>query len=91
MFILKLKQKYKLAQTTIDGILGDVEQMTETVVTKLQQRLSAIMSNAGLSSTEIPGYWEAFNDPDIVRPFNGLNTEYLQEKFFRDCMELVVS
>ena len=91
MYVLKLKQKYKLAQTTIDGILGDTEDMTERVVSRLQQRLSTTLSKAGVNDTEIPGYLEAFEDPDIVRPFNGLNTEYLQEKYFRDYMKLVVS
>ena len=91
MYILKLKQKYKLAQTAVDGILGDTELMTQRVVSRLQQRLSTTLSKAGLSATEIPGYLEAFEDPDIVRPFNGLDTEYLQEKYFRDHMGLVVS
>ena len=91
MYILKLKQKYKLSQTAIDGILGDTELMTQRVVSRLQQRLSTTLSKAGLSATEIPGYLDAFDDSDIVRPFNGLGTEYLQEKYFRDHMGLMVS
>ena len=90
MYVLKLKQKYKLAQTTVDGILADTEQMTERVVTRLQQRLVAVLDKAGLSGTDIPGFLESFEDPD-VRLFNGLSTQYLQEKYFRDHMGLVVS
>ena len=53
MYILKLKQKYKLSQTAIDSILGDTELMTQRVVSRLQQRLSTTLSRAGLSATEI--------------------------------------
>ena len=91
LYILKLKQKYKLAQTTVDGVLGDTEQMMARVISQLQQRLSTTLNKAGLIATDIPGFLETFEDPGIVSLFSGLNTEYLQEKYFRDHMGLVVS
>ena len=91
MYVLKLKQQYKLAQTTVDGILGDTEQMTERVVTQLQQCLLTVLSKAELSGTDILGCLETFEDSDVFRLFNGLNTQYLQEKYFQNHMGLVVS
>ena len=91
MYILKLKEKYKLAQTTVDYILGDTEEIAGRLVTRLQQRLVTTLSEAGVNAMEIPGFLEAFEGPEVLRPFNGLNTEYLQDKYFRENMGLVVS
>ena len=91
MYILKLKEKYKLAQTTVDGILSDTEEIAGRIVSRLQQRVLAILNEAGVDPKEIPGFLEVFEGPEILRPFNGLNTEYLQDKYFRENMGLVVS
>ena len=91
MYILKLKEKYKLAQTTVDGILSDTEEIAGRIVSRLQQRVLAILDEAEVDPKEIPGFLEVFEGPEILRPFNGLNTEYLQDKYFRENMGLVVS
>ena len=91
MYILKLKEKYKLAQTTVDGILSDTEQIAWRIVSQLQQRVVTILNEAGVDPKKIPGFLEVFEGPEILRPFNGLNTEYLQHKYFRENMGLVVS
>ena len=90
MYILKLKEKYKLSQTTVDSILSDTEEVAQRVVSRLQQRLLTTMSEAGVNATDIPGYVEAFNAPDIIRPFNDISSEYLQDKYFLKNMGLVV-
>ena len=91
MYILKLKEKYKLAQTTVDSILGDTEEIAGRLVSRLQQRLLTTLSEAGVNALEIPGFLETFDDPEVLRPFSGLNTEYLQDKYFLENMGLVVS
>lgn len=91
MYVLKLKEKYKLAQTTVDAILGDTEEIAARLVSRLQQRLLTTLNEANVNASEIPGFLDAFEGPDIIKPFNGLNTEYLQDKYFREHMGLVVS
>ena len=91
MYILKLKEKYKLAQTTVDYILGDTEEIAGRLVSRLQHRLITTLSEAGVNALEIPGFREVFEGPEVLRPFSGLNIEYLQDKYFRENMGLVVS
>ena len=93
MNILKLREWYKLAQTTVDGILSDTEEIAGRIVSQLQQHVVTILNEAGVHPKEIPGlgFLEVFEGPEILRPFNGLNTEYLQDKYFRKNMGLVLS
>jgi len=87
MYILKLKEKYKLTQTTVDGILSDSEEIAGRIVSQLQQRVLTILNEAGVHPKEVPGVFEVFEGPEILRSFNGLNTEYLQDKYFRENMD----
>lgn len=68
MYILKLKEKYKLAQTTVDDILGDTEEIAERVVSRLQQNLMGILSGEGINAEDIPGFLQAFDNPAILKP-----------------------
>lgn len=85
--ILKLKEKYKLAQTTVDDIISDTREITSSVILKLQQKATPLLSQYGVSPDEIS---ELFTDQDLV-PFGALQTRYLQEQYFRAELGLVVS
>ena len=95
MYILKLKEKYKLAQTTVDNIIDDTEGFSARevarVVSLLRQQVTAVLSKEGLFPEEICGFAEVFENPDILKPpFSGLHTQYFQEKYFRENLGLVV-
>ena len=91
MYVLKLKEKYKLAQTTVNDILDDTGEFTARVVAQLRHHLTAELSKEGFFCEESLGFAKAFQNPDLLKPFNGLHTQYLQEKYFRENLGLVVS
>ena len=91
MFVLKLKEKHKLAQTTVDDILADTEELLGRAIERLKQRVSTLLNEAGVDPKEVPNFMEAFGDSEITQTFNGLKTEHLQTKFYRENMGLVVS
>jgi len=90
MFILKLKEKHQIAQTTVDEILQDTEQVTGKMVHRLHQQLTTVLTEAGVNADDVPGLAELFEDPEILHPFDGLHTEYRQNKFYSEKMGLVV-
>lgn len=86
--MLKLKEQYKLAQTTVDSILCDTEEITARVVARLRDRVTDLLSKRpNASSLEIAG---VFEEPTLT-PFRELKTEFLQEKYFWESLGLVVS
>ena len=90
MFVLKLKEKHKLAQTTVDDILADTEELLGRAIERLKQRVSTLLNEAGVDPKEVPNFLETFGDSEITQTFSGLNTEHLQTKFYRENMGLVV-
>ena len=91
MFILNLKEKHKLAQTTVDDILGDTEELVGRAIERLKKRVASSLTEAGVNPEEVPNLLSAFDDSDITQTFSGLKTEHLQTKFYRENMGLVVS
>ena len=86
--VLKLKELYKLAQSTVDNIIGDVEEITANIVSRLQESVTDLLTNhPDATAHDIA---ELFEDPSLT-PFRGLKTEFRQDKFFRESLGLVVS
>lgn len=87
--VLKLKEQYKLAQTTVDSILCDTEEITARVVARLRNRVPTdlLSKRPNASSLKIAG---VFEEPTLT-PFRELKTEFLQEKYFWESLGLVVS
>lgn len=86
--MLKLKEQYKLAQTMVDSILCDTEEITARVVARLRDRVTDLLSkHPNASSLEIAG---VFEEPTLT-PFRELKTEFLQEKYFWESLGLVVT
>ena len=89
-FILKLKEKHQIAQSTVDEILDDTKELTSRIVHRLQQSMATTLTEAGVNIDGIPGFTETFEDREILHPFDGLHTEYWQSKFYKEKMGLVV-
>ena len=85
-FLLKTREEHKVTQTTINKVVGDIKSLwshaLETVKQKVQQRLS------GSSDSLVENVMECFDDST---PFDGLETEYLQHKYYKEHFHFVVS
>ena len=83
-FVLKLKEKHKLARATVDDILADTEELIWRAIERFKQRVTTSLNDAGVNPKEVPNFPEAFDDSEITHTFSGLKTEHLQIKFYRD-------
>lgn len=76
LFLLTLKEKYKLTQTALNFAVGQVQYMVNFALEDCLQLASTQELPGGLS----------FN----IDPFEDLKTEYMQTKFFKENFGLVV-
>lgn len=89
LFLLKLKEYRQLSQVAIDDIVQEWEGLFSHTVQQLNARVRERLANAGVDVDSVEGLQEVFHD--LPSPFEGLNTQHLQEKYYRDSLGLVVS
>ena len=85
LFILKLRELHKVSQAAVSDIISDVSLMIECQTTKIRKKAFAAMDS---EASDHESFKKAF---EIDNPFKHLSTEYLQTKYFREHMGLVVS
>lgn len=85
MFLLTLKEKHKLTQVSINYALGHVKQMTSRVVDDVHCKVRQHLLNT--TNIQIPDLSSCFTD---INPFEGLETEHMQSKFYKDHFNLIV-
>ena len=86
LHILKFKERYKLSQTTVDDIIGDVGEITAGIVSKLHKRVTDLLAEKQID-VEID---DVFTDENLT-PFRDLKTEHRQNQYFLNHLGLVVS
>lgn len=87
LFLLKLKEHRRLSQVAID----DVVEGTNALFYRLCDHLRAKVKAELDKSEQVQG-WQLDNlFDDVVKPFNGIETCYLQEKYYQNALGLIVS
>ncbi len=81
LLLLTLKEKYKVTQTAIDFTVGQLKEIIEYMFDDVKM---AVEKTLEVDRTVIEECFDA-------NPFQGLDTEYLQAKFYRKHFSLVVS
>lgn len=76
LFLLKLKEH--VTQVTIDDVVDGYKNLFCTTVECFKARVRGKLAEKGHVSTIRDDAFE-----DIIFPFNGIETNYLQEKYFR--------
>ena len=91
-WILKVKEGHKLPQSTMNSILNDLTEFNRLLLQDLHSVVIQKIRSAGLDPDTVPGLSEVF-DPNSLygKPFQGLETQYLQQKYFRENFSMVVS
>lgn len=90
LYLLTLKEKYKLTQTAIDFTVGQLKVTVDNIVDDLHQAVDReIMNTPGLSDDDKSRISSVFHN--VKNPFSGLETQYLQSKYFEENFALVVS
>lgn len=92
LWILKLKESHKLAQTCVDSVLQDVTELCTVTISELGESVKSVMNSAGLQFENIPGLQELFApSSDFCQPFSGLSTYHHQLTFYKEHLKFVVS
>ena len=91
LFILKLKEVRKVSQTAIDGLVCDFTLIIQQIISQLQNDVSICLQDNGLNFSNINGLLEVFSDPFKLNPFTQLESKFLQEKFYKEHLDLLVS
>lgn len=89
LFLLKLKEQRRISQVAIDDVVGGCKSLFSQTVVRVQAGVKAKLAESGIDPSSIHGLDTVFED--VTNPFDGLETNHLQEKFFRDTFGLVVS
>ena len=80
LLLLSLKEKYRLTQTAVDFTVGQVK---ELLVHALEEVKSSVQMHVGEIDVDIDECFE-------FDPFEGLSSEFLHRKFYRENFNLVV-
>lgn len=88
IFVLKMKEKHHLTQIAINDIVEGSRSLFQKSVKMLKAGVEEKLCNAGVETNSVEGLQEQFLE--LTDPYNGLETEYFQEKYFRDELGLIV-
>lgn len=83
LYLLTLKEKYKLTQTAVDFVVGQTKDTIQNIIDRLHQSVREQIS--GEDQSNLDSIFESASNP-----FSGLETQYLQSKYFEKNLGLVV-
>lgn len=89
LLLLTLKEKHRLTQTSVDFAVHQIQSMIkytlEDAKESIEQKLQLHFTQLGV---QLPDISDCFANID---PFSGLESEYMQTKFYKENFNLVVS
>ena len=91
LFLLKLKEERRLSQLAVNGLIGDISTLLEEEISSLKKDVIKCMHEEHASTELISKIHKQFSDKITAPPFEGLQTAYLQKKYFTENFHLVVS
>ena len=92
LFILKTKEENQLSQQTIDAILANTEDVVESSVQCLKDKVRKCLAKNNIEIKAVDGLGDILEEPCIFsRAKEPLANEYLQVKYFLENFDLVVS
>jgi len=91
LFILKTKEENQLSQQAMDAILGNTEDVVESSLQCLKDKIRTCLANNDICIGDVHGLSEVLSEPSIFsRAKEPLGNEYLQAKYFMQNFHLVV-
>ena len=92
LFLLKTKEEGRVSQATVDGLVSDLTNFIQIRLNEVQREVRCIIQRG---SVQVPNdvataIERSFNKEEISRPFAGLESEYLQKKYFKEELNMVV-
>lgn len=90
-WILKIQEKFKLPQLVVELILQDVTDFFDDLLDSLFSEVKLVLSSAGIDDSVIVNVSKLFGSNSAYgKPFAGLETQYLQLKYYKKEFGFVV-
>lgn len=91
LFILKMKEIYKMSQSSIDSITTDFTELLQSHLHNYKLKVKRLLLSTGIEVDKYPQITEFLHQEELTDPFISLQTKFLQEKYFRENLALLVS
>lgn len=89
LFLLKAKEIYKISQSNLESLIGDILTIVDLTVNHLEDKVRLELDSIGIGmNNELR---QVFHSPQLSGIFQGLHTEFRLKKFIRENLKLVVS
>lgn len=89
LFLLKMKETRQISQPAIDDIIEGCRELVFRRSQEIKRVVWSTLSASGIDPDSVSGLTSVFDDE--FDPFLGIETQYKQEKFFREEFGLLVS
>lgn len=90
--VLKSKEKGRVPQTVVDSFVENATQVTQTSIDLLKAGVTNCLQKAGINVETLPGLQDLFDENSLIsNPFDGIDKESLQYKYYKEKFNLVVS
>lgn len=92
LFLLKTKEKGRVSQVTLDELVSDLTSFVQVRLHEVHQEVKCVISqsNVPVSDVVTAAIERSFNKEEISRPFAGLESSYLQKKYFKEELKMLV-
>ncbi len=77
LYLLKLKEQYRIPQVALDYIVEGTRSLLTEVIEHVQASVKSKLAELGIEPSELSGVFE-----DVIDPFDGIGTCFLQEKYY---------
>lgn len=89
LFLLKTREEGRLTQTTLDQVVQSTSSLCEQVASNLKSQVSEAIQKVGLTEADQKKVLDSLGCISCD-PFEGLRTEYKQEKFYKENFNYLV-
>ena len=83
-FVLKCLEKYKITQSSMNGIIEDLSSLWQKALVQMEEVLEA---NPG----DVPSLLRSALPNELLQPFDRFKTEYRRQSFFCEAFDLLVN
>ncbi len=84
IFLLKTKEVRKVSQVALEGLIADFTSMLQLTISQIKCEVSTVLKDNGVSLSTFEGLESIFHNSLRNQPFYGLESKFLQEKFYRE-------
>ena len=85
LFLLKLKEQRRLTQVAVNDIVDGYKTLFSSTVASLNARVRAKLATEGVVPDLCDDVFQ-----DVIFPFDRIETEYFQEKYFKEALRIIV-